>query len=559
MELNLESIKKNFTTIKDIRHKVTTLFQILETHLNKLKLLYAGFIKNSQQDNNFVFGLDSFHFQSKLLDLEYEDMKRLFLAIENRMYCEYYKLYKLVEDYVKENVNDKKTNELIKANNGFPIYKDLEPFKQYKFETIQEIHESIILLLYGINEHATNKTAELTLHKKQQDIGLNINNFVTTFNYNVNMMKEKAHLFINYIEFFHSLHTKYLQRFAMKMNLFYSQITHDIRFDDTPASSATKKKEMLNDFEGQNMDKELMKQLRSSVEDSDSDTSVVSNKKQEEALVCSLSRSISASPPTLDLTKEPVKDIKDITKDIKDTNDIKEQVKEPIKEGESKAKATFKKSVNKLMTGLRVFGKPKKVEQEEVPKTEPVKVTLNIQELKKNSVSFYDKAETSEKIHVQGLLSEKLEPGERVPENKESVQNMFEELEKQCNSLISPSASFANFNEEAEKREPKLTIEIPHIDNDTEVGLSSEDVSLVDEPVFGLNKEQAFFQEPAVVEQEPEPAPEPAIVEPEPIVQEQQTELALNKEKIIAELKETVQTVSEETVNETVAALSPSE
>jgi hypothetical protein len=536
MELNLESIKKNFTTIKDIRHKVTTLFQILETHLNKLKLLYAGFIKNSQQDNNFVFGLDSFHFQSKLLDLEYEDMKRLFLAIENRMYCEYYKLYKLVEDYVKENVNDKKTNELIKANNGFPIYKDLEPFKQYKFETIQEIHESIILLLYGINEHATNKTAELTLHKKQQDIGLNINNFVTTFNYNVNMMKEKAHLFINYIEFFHSLHTKYLQRFAMKMNLFYSQITHDIRFDDTPASSATKKKEMLNDFEGQNMDKELMKQLRSSVEDSDSDTSVVSNNKQSEVILRTLSRSTSGSPPTLDLTKEP----------------IKEPVKEPVKEGESKAKATFKKSVNKLMTGLRVFGKPKKIDEEKQA------VSLNIQELGTNNnnkkdltVSFYESAEKSEKIHVQGLLSEKLEPGERVPENKESVQNMFEELEKQCNSLISPSASFANFNEETEKKEPKLTIEIPQIEHDGEldVGLSSEDVSLVDEPILEKKDSPQFFKQ-EIITDTTNTTTTPDTTD---------NQFALQREKIIEEIKQTASVVSEEIITETVAALSPSE
>ena len=546
MELNLESIKKNFTTIKDIRHKVTTLFQILETHLNKLKLLYAGFIKNSQQDNNFVFGLDSFHFQSKLLDLEYEDMKRLFLAIENRMYCEYYKLYKLVEDYVKENVNDKKTNELIKANNGFPIYKDLEPFKQYKFETIQEIHESIILLLYGINEHATNKTAELTLHKKQQDIGLNINNFVTTFNYNVSMMKEKAHLFINYIEFFHSLHTKYLQRFAMKMNLFYSQITHDIRFDDTPASSATKKKEMLNDFEGQHMDKELMKQLRSSVEDSDSDTSVVSNNKQSEVILRTLSRSTSGSPPTLDLTKEPIKDI---------TKDIKEPIKEPIKEGELKAKATFKKSVNKLMTGLRVFGKPKKVDEEKQPE-----ISLNIKELGTNnnntnnnnkkdlSVSFYETAEQSEKIHVQGLLSEKLVPGERVPENKESVQNMFEELEKQCNSLISPSTSFANFDEEAEKREPKLTIEIPQIEHDGEldVGLSSEDVSLVDEPILEKKDSPQFFKQEI-------------ITDATNTTNTTDNQFALQREKIIEEIKQTASAVSEEIITETVAALSPSE
>jgi hypothetical protein len=37
MELNLEKIKKNFTVIKDIKNKVNNLFQILETHLIKLK------------------------------------------------------------------------------------------------------------------------------------------------------------------------------------------------------------------------------------------------------------------------------------------------------------------------------------------------------------------------------------------------------------------------------------------------------------------------------------------------------------------------------------------
>ena len=49
----------------------------------------------------------------------------------------------------------------------------------------QQIHENIILLLYEINEFIINKENELQLHKKKQDIGLNINNFVTTFNYNI--------------------------------------------------------------------------------------------------------------------------------------------------------------------------------------------------------------------------------------------------------------------------------------------------------------------------------------------------------------------------------------
>ena len=60
-------------------------------------------------------------------------MKRIFLFVNNRMYCEYFKLYKLICSYVIENVTDKKILEIIKGNT-FQVYKDLEPFKDYKFE-----------------------------------------------------------------------------------------------------------------------------------------------------------------------------------------------------------------------------------------------------------------------------------------------------------------------------------------------------------------------------------------------------------------------------------------
>jgi hypothetical protein len=268
MDINLEKLKSDFNTIQEIRSKVTIIFTILENHLNKLKQTYLSFVTNNTQ-NLFIFGLDSFQFQSKLLDIEYADMKRLFLAINNKMYCEYYKLYNIIVEYIKENISNKKIQEIIKANN-FPTYKDLEPFKQYNFEIIQEIHENIILLLYSINDCIVNKEIELQMHTKKQQIGLNINNFVTTFNYNILMIREKGALFISYIHFFHSLHTKYLQRFSMKMNLLYSQITHDINFDETTSSS---KKEMLDNFEEFNIDKDLIKEIKRSVEDSETSKS----------------------------------------------------------------------------------------------------------------------------------------------------------------------------------------------------------------------------------------------------------------------------------------------
>lgn len=231
MELQLSKLKSNFANIKYIRNNTKNIFDILELKINKLKNTHAELIKNNKTQV-FVFGLDSFHFQSKLIDIEYDEMKRLFLAINNRMYCEYFKLYKLIVDYILENISDKKITEIIKLNN-FPIYKDLEPFKEYKFEFIMDIHENIILIISGIIGNIGKKEIELQNYKSKKELGLSLDNFVNSFNFDIIMMKEKVKLFLMYIDFFHKLHTKYLKRFSNKIQLMYTNIINDINFDDS--------------------------------------------------------------------------------------------------------------------------------------------------------------------------------------------------------------------------------------------------------------------------------------------------------------------------------------
>ena len=46
-------------------------------------------------------------------------------------------------------------------------------------------------------------------------------------------MKERIIMFITYIEFFHKLHTKYLKRFSNKIQLIYTDINNDIKFDES--------------------------------------------------------------------------------------------------------------------------------------------------------------------------------------------------------------------------------------------------------------------------------------------------------------------------------------
>jgi hypothetical protein len=276
MEDRLIKLKSDFSNVITIRNTVKNVFDILQTRIDKLKIIYLEFIKDNKTEM-FVFGLDSFYFQNKLIDIEYDDMMRLFLAINNRMYCEYFKLYKMIVEYVLKNVNDKKIIEIIKVNN-FPVYKDLEPFKEYKFEIVLELHDNIINLLSSLNSYLINKEMELKVYKQKKDIGLNIDNFVNSFNFNNIIIKEKISLFITYIEFFHKLHSKYLKRFSNKIQLMYTHISNDINFDESVELNADKRNEIINEFIGNNINKEVLDELKNSIHaDSTSSDSENSN------------------------------------------------------------------------------------------------------------------------------------------------------------------------------------------------------------------------------------------------------------------------------------------
>ena len=272
IEKRLNDLKISFTKITDTKNEDLSTFSILELRMNKLKEIYSEFVNNNK-NNLFVFGLDSFRFQAKLIDIEYSDMKRLFLAITNRMYCEYFKLFKIIIEYIKENCDDKKLQDFIKVNDNYPIYKDLEPFKQYDFEIIQNLHELLISLLSSLNNILINKEYDLKLYQSKNNIGLNIDNFVNTFNFNNIMMREKIILFITYLEFFHKLHNKYFKRFTTKLQLMYSQITHDIKFDDNEQSKKTKNIDMLHNLQDEEVGSKILKELRASINDNtESDT-----------------------------------------------------------------------------------------------------------------------------------------------------------------------------------------------------------------------------------------------------------------------------------------------
>jgi len=271
MDIRLNNLKQDFTQIVDLKNENLKTFSMLLEKIKKLKEYYADFIKNNKQ-NLFMFGLDSFHFQGKLIDIEYDDMQRLFNAITNRIYCEYYKLCKIIVEYIQTNINEKKILELTQMNFNFPVYKDLEPFKKYDFDHVINLHEHILVLLNAMHGYLLHKEHELRIHQMKNNIGLNIDNFVFTFQYNNMMTQQKLVLYITYIEYFHKLHTKYLKRFTTKLQLMFSQITNDIKFEDSEQMNKTRRKSMMETLQGDNLDIHLMSDLKNSMGTMDGDS-----------------------------------------------------------------------------------------------------------------------------------------------------------------------------------------------------------------------------------------------------------------------------------------------
>ena len=145
MEAGFEDIKKERTEIKYF-------FERFKKKKEQMRSYYKEYIEKNKKNN--MFGLDSFHFQSKLLELESTHLTEQYLLIDNRIYCDYYKLYEMIR------VFHKKTFKIETQKRVYPIYKDLEPLKSYRFEDINHIHYDIIEMInqaYKIIEDTKNE------------------------------------------------------------------------------------------------------------------------------------------------------------------------------------------------------------------------------------------------------------------------------------------------------------------------------------------------------------------------------------------------------------------
>ena len=222
-----EKLKNSFKNIISIIREIGNMKNSVASKLGELKRLHGEMIR----DNNkqiFLFCLDSFYYQYKIFSMEFEHIKKLRALLNNRMYCDYYKLHNMIVKFCKERLHEDSL-----TIRSFPVYKDLEPFQEYCIEDISALHESILNLLNMLYLETVHKENSILHYNDNHKVGFSISNFLNTLTHENRILQDQITLYVNYISFFHISQQKQLKRLHHRIADFYKEVDENINMNYT--------------------------------------------------------------------------------------------------------------------------------------------------------------------------------------------------------------------------------------------------------------------------------------------------------------------------------------
>lgn len=228
MEADIQKLANEFIPITDIITKIIDTKAAIKQKLTRLKEIHADFIKDNQSKKIFLICLESFHFQYKVMNFEMDNLHRNFMLLTNRTYCDYYNLYTILQKVFEEYEIAVPTEKL------HPVYKDLEPFFEYKLEDVILVYTNAIELITFLIAKLREKEQMVLKYLSKSQSGIRITNFINTLEYENNVMTDKITLYISYCEFFQSSQLKYFDKLYTKIKLLQDEINAEIVFHETP-------------------------------------------------------------------------------------------------------------------------------------------------------------------------------------------------------------------------------------------------------------------------------------------------------------------------------------
>jgi hypothetical protein len=240
----IEKLVTSFNCILRIIKETESIQKTAQVKLNRLKTAYMDLIKDNRK-KVFLFCLDSFYFQYKSFQLEYDNLEKGLKFINNRMYCDYYKLFMIIMDSAKN-----KTIEIDSfEHREYTPYKDLEPFLEYQMNDIKDIHNDILNVIRILFQQFSNRHNSIENYNHEHNIGFSISNFINTLNYENRILNEQISLYMNYIAFFHISQRRHLKRMYMKFKSFYQEVDDNIRTNESFSIDDISVNQTINDDE----------------------------------------------------------------------------------------------------------------------------------------------------------------------------------------------------------------------------------------------------------------------------------------------------------------------
>ena len=235
---DLTKVNIGFEEVKRVRLQIEGDFSVIQNKLNALGDIYANIVSKHKKIE-CTLGVDALFFQSELIQKEFSNMKNLFNFINNRIYCEYYKLYYYVKDYITNNMGENVVHEL-NFRDDFPSYKSLDTDMIYDFAHVLNIQSLIVVTLDKMQTFFTESVSLNNKEKMLLKMGLHIDTVIHTQDYTNSVMCAKLKMFYNYLLTFNEHHTKHLSRLFTKTRMIVDIISDDMPMD-TEAKTHTDK------------------------------------------------------------------------------------------------------------------------------------------------------------------------------------------------------------------------------------------------------------------------------------------------------------------------------
>ena len=141
-------------------------------------------------------------------------------------------IYKI--SYYPTNTDQSKN---LKKKRSYPVYKDLDNFKTYDFDIINNIHQDVIHIIKKVYEMHEDNQIKINTRQESLYYGINLDNYIINQQHLNQELFMTNNLHRNYICVYHKHHNTILHNFLEKIELFFGQINNHTIKDDSPRES----------------------------------------------------------------------------------------------------------------------------------------------------------------------------------------------------------------------------------------------------------------------------------------------------------------------------------